>query len=149
FGYDGKGSVPDNSFGNDLTNVALLHELYPDQAGERLSAEAKEVHLKAYVEGIGTSSGASDSLYGQGTGLGETGVVARVAQMPALVLDKLRRFREANPELKIRRIDIDLFGFSRGAAAARHCANDLLKGQGSLLARAIPIGTPGLAQDFA
>lgn len=149
FGYDGKGGVPDSSYGNEVTNVALLHELYPDQAYTRLSAGTEEAYLKAYVEGIGTRSGEGDSIYGQGTGKGQTGVVARVEQMPALVLDELRRFREANPHLKIRHVEIDLFGFSRGAAAARHCANDLLKGKDSLLARAIPVGTPGLAKGFA
>jgi len=149
FGYDGKGSVPDNSYGNDVTNVARLYEFYPDQVGERLSSGAKEAYLKAYVQGIGTSSGEGDSFYGQGSGRGETGVVARVEQMPALILDKLRLFQDNNSDLKISRIEIDLFGFSRGAAAARHCANDLLKEKDSLLARAIPAGTPGLAQDFA
>jgi type VI secretion system secreted protein VgrG len=148
FGYDGNGAVPDNSYGNDVTNVARLHELYPDQAAEHLSADVTQAYLKAYVEGIGTSSGEGDSIYGQGTGKGQTGVVARVEQVPALVLDKLRRFREANPLLEIGRIEIDLFGFSRGAAAARHCANDLLKGKDSLLAKALPAGSPLLTADF-
>ncbi|WP_256256898.1 T6SS phospholipase effector Tle1-like catalytic domain-containing protein, partial [Pseudomonas agarici] len=91
----------------------------------------------------------SDSLYTQSSGQGDTGVVARVEQAPALVLQQLRRFRENNPSLKIRRLEVDLFGFSRGAAAARHCANDLLKGADSLLARAMPVGTPGFAETFA
>ena len=37
----------------------------------------------------------------------------------------------------------------RGAAAARHCANDLLKGANSLLARSLPVGSPLLAAGFA
>jgi uncharacterized Zn-binding protein involved in type VI secretion len=149
FGYDGKGGVPDSSYGNDVTNVARLYELYPDQVGERLSTDAKEAYLKAYVQGIGTSSGEGDSFYGQGSGRGETGVVARVEQMPALVLDQLRLLQDNNSDLKISRIEIDLFGFSRGAAAARHCANDLLKEKDSLLARALPAGSPLLTADFA
>ncbi|CAI8763142.1 Type IV secretion protein Rhs [Pseudomonas sp. IT-P253] len=149
FGYDGKGGTPDNSYGNEVTNVARLHELYPDQAEEQLPAEVEEVYLKAYLEGIGTRSSREDSIYSQGTGTGDTGVLERVKQAPVLILDKLRRLRRANPQVVIRRIDIDLFGFSRGAAAARHCANDLLKGKDSLLAHAIPVGTPGLAPDFA
>ncbi|MCY1403421.1 hypothetical protein D9M71_186010 [compost metagenome] len=149
YGYDGKGNTPDNSYGNDVSNVARLHDLYPDQAEERLPSGAEEAYLKVYLEGIGTRSGLSDSLYSQGTGQGETGVVARVEQMPALVMEQLRRFRTANPSLKIRRIEIDLFGFSRGAAAARHCANDLLKGPNSLLARAMPVGTPGFLETFS
>jgi type VI secretion system secreted protein VgrG len=149
FGYDGKGGVPDSSYGNDVTNVARLYELYPDQAYTKLSKGTEEAYLKAYVEGIGTSSGESDSFHGQGTGRGATGVVARVEQMPALVLEQLRLFQDNNPDLKISRIEIDLFGFSRGAAAARHCANDLLKEKDSLLARALPAGSPLLTADFA
>ncbi|MCY1505400.1 hypothetical protein D9M68_396160 [compost metagenome] len=149
YGYDGKGNTPDNSYGNDVSNVARLHDLYPDQVEERLPSGAEEAYIPVYIEGIGTRSGLADSLYSQGTGQGETGVVARVEQMPALVMEQLRRFRTANPSLKIRRIEIDLFGFSRGAAAARHCANDLLKGANSLLARSLPVGSPLLAAGFA
>ena len=105
FGYDGKGGVPDSSYGNDVTNVARLYELYPDQAYTKLSKGTEEAYLKAYVEGIGTSSGESDSFHGQGTGRGATGVVARVEQMPALVLEQLRLFQDNNPDLKISRIE--------------------------------------------
>ncbi|HWT70260.1 MAG TPA: DUF2235 domain-containing protein [Pseudomonas sp.] len=148
FGYDGKGGVPDNSYGNEVTNVARLHELYPDQSEQTLERETEEVYIKAYLEGIGTSSGREDSIYSQGTGTGYTGVIARVKQMPALVREKIRLLEGNNPGIKIRRIEIDLFGFSRGAAAARHCANDLLNGKGSLLARALPTGSPILSADF-
>ncbi|WP_256254617.1 T6SS phospholipase effector Tle1-like catalytic domain-containing protein, partial [Pseudomonas agarici] len=149
YGFDASGVPPDNSYGNATSNVALLHDLYPDQADVQLPNRVEQAHIKVYVEGIGTSSGQSDSLYTQGSGQGDTGVVARVEQSPALVLQQLRRFRENNPSLKIRRLEVDLFGFSRGAAAARHCANDLLKGADSLLARALPVGSPLLGADFA
>lgn len=149
YGFDERGNTPDNSHGNGVSNVARLHDLYPDDSQNPLPPEADEAYIKAYVEGIGTRSGLADSVYSQGTGRGSTGVVARVEQVPALVTYQLRRFAAANPQLKIRRIEIDLFGFSRGAAAARHCANDLLKGQDSLLARAIPIRTPGFVDSFA
>ncbi|MEL7937462.1 PAAR domain-containing protein [Pseudomonas delhiensis] len=148
-GYDGQGGAPDNSYGNDLSNVARLYALYPDQAEERLPPGAEEAYIPVYIEGIGTRSGLGDSLYSQGTGQGDTGVVARVEQMPALVMEQLRSFRTVNPQSKIRRIEIDLFGFSRGAAAARHCANDLLKGANSLLARSLPAGSTLLAAGFA
>jgi type VI secretion system secreted protein VgrG len=149
YGYDGRGNTPDNSYGNDVSNVARLYELYRDDTLERLPPGAEEAYLKVYVEGIGTRSGESDSLYGQGTGEGATGVVGRVKEMPALASMQLDRFRGTNPHAKIRRIEIDLFGFSRGAASARHCANDLLKGASSLLAGSLPSGSPLLAGGFA
>ncbi|BAU74932.1 PAAR domain-containing protein [Metapseudomonas furukawaii] len=149
YGYDGQGNSPDNSYGNDLSNIARLYELYPDNADERLSPNAEEAYLKVYLEGIGTTSGQADSLYSQATGRGSTGIAARVKEAPGLVLRQLRLLRDNNPGLKIRRIEIDLFGFSRGAAAARHCANDLLTGAGSLLARALPAGSPLLVPSFS
>lgn len=149
YGFDGQGNAPDNSYGNAVSNVARLHDLYPDLSEQRLLPGADEARIPIYIEGIGTRSGLSDSVYSQGTGRGSTGVVARVEQMPALVMRKLRRFTSANPQVKVRRIEVDLFGFSRGAAAARHCANDLLKGPGSLLARALPAGSPLLTSAFA
>ncbi|MHC8316320.1 DUF2235 domain-containing protein [Pseudomonas sp. LB3P31] len=148
FGYDGEGSTPDNSYGNEVTNVARLHDLYPNEAHKILQPENTEVHLKAYLEGIGTRSGRGDSTYSQGTGKGSTGVLARVEQAPAQILEQLRLLRDNNPGLKIRCIEIDLFGFSRGAAAARHFANDLLKGVDSLLARALPPGSLLLSIKF-
>ncbi|MFJ4067608.1 PAAR domain-containing protein [Pseudomonas sp. NPDC089996] len=149
YGYDGQGNTPDNSYGNGVSNVAHLHDLYPDDSQKQLLPGSDEAHLKVYLEGIGTRSGLADSVYSQGTGKGSMGVVARVEQMPALVMEKLRRFASFNPQVKVRRIEVDLLGFSRGAAAARHCANDLLKGTGSLLAQALPAGSPILTATFA
>ncbi|WP_036997683.1 PAAR domain-containing protein, partial [Metapseudomonas resinovorans] len=149
YGFDGEGNTPDNSYGNEASNVARLYGLYPDDTLVQLPPDPEEAYVPVYIEGIGTRSGLGDSLYSQGTGQGETGVVARVEQMPALALKQLDRFRATNPQAKIRRIEIDLFGFSRGAAAARHCANDLLKGANSLLARSLPAGAPLFATGFA
>jgi hypothetical protein len=149
YGYDSSGAIPDSSYGNGTSNIARLYDLYPDHSDIQLAAEADEAYIPVYLEGIGTSSGQGDSIYSQGTGQGDTGVVARVEQAPALVVKQLRLLQDSNPGLTIRRIEIDLFGFSRGAAAARHCANDLLTGPASLLARALPAGSPLLAADFA
>ncbi|MBU3058528.1 PAAR domain-containing protein [Pseudomonas indica] len=149
YGFDGKGSSPDNSYGNDKSNVARLYELYRDQSFEVLEPAASEASLRVYVEGIGTSSGQSDSLFGQATGLGATGVVARVEQSPELIKKQFRAFRDNNPDVLVNRVEFDVFGFSRGAAAARHFVNDVLKGSSSLLASALPAGAPGLSDGFA
>nr|WP_276209529.1 DUF2235 domain-containing protein [Pseudomonas lutea] len=128
--FDGSGfnSAPDNSYGNAPSNVAHLYRLYPDSAVDGLSADAETGYIKVYLEGIGTRSGGADAtLIGQGLGQGETGVVARVRQVPLLIAEQLDRFRSANPNLLIGQIEFDIFGFSRGAAAARHCANEVLK----------------------
>ncbi|MGE8191041.1 bacteriophage T4 gp5 trimerisation domain-containing protein, partial [Pseudomonas sp. NPDC086278] len=148
-GYDGKGSSPDNSYGNDSSNVAKLYDLYDQQGTLALPIDAKTANLAIYVEGIGTSSTGEDSLYSQGTGLGAQGVRARVEETPALLAKALRTLGLNNPDKRINRIEFDIFGFSRGAAAARDFANEVLKGNESILAKAIPVGSSGLADGFA
>ena len=147
-GYDGKGSSPDNSYGNDVSNIARLHDLYINQEEEALPADAKTASLAIYVEGIGTSSTDEDSIFSQATGLGTQGVRARVEETPALILKALRSFLANNTGKIIQRIEFDIFGFSRGAAAARDFANEVLRGQNSILANAMPAGTFGLTDSF-
>src|SRR3990167_3614446 len=53
-----------------------------------------------------------------------------------------------NPELKISNIEFDIFGFSRGAAAARHFANELLKPNGCALATTLNAQTQGFVPSF-
>jgi uncharacterized Zn-binding protein involved in type VI secretion len=148
FGYGIDGSAPDNSFGNDTSNVARLYDLYMDHSDVSIKADAEEAALKVYLEGIGTVSGGEDDLWGQATGRGENGVVARVEQSSALILRRLRVFKDNHPEITIKQLEIDVFGFSRGAAAARHFANDMRKGVESLLAKALPPSASVFVEGF-
>jgi len=148
-GYGVDGSTPDNSYGNDTSNIARLYDLYEDQADVSIGSDAKEASLAVYLEGIGTVSGGEDDRYGQVTGRWGTGVLARVQQSSELIIERLDSFIKHNPDVKIKGIEVDVFGFSRGAAAARHFANDLHKGANSLLARALPAASPMLVDGFA
>ncbi|MEJ5057280.1 MULTISPECIES: type VI secretion system tip protein TssI/VgrG [unclassified Pseudomonas] len=148
YGYDGNGSSPDNSYGNDVSNIVRLYELYPDHSSKPMPESAEKAFLRVYIEGIGTRGNGEDSLYSQATGLGETGVGARVEQSPAAILKQIRLLQEGNPEVVIEKIEFDIFGFSRGAAAARHFANEVLKGEHSILAKALPPGSPILPRRF-
>ncbi|NBB34854.1 DUF2235 domain-containing protein, partial [Pseudomonas sp. BC115LW] len=149
-GFDGDGfdRGPDDSFGNAPSNVAHLYDLYPDHSTEELPPGAGIGYVPVYLEGIGTRSGGNDSLFGQGTGRGGTGVVARVEQAPEVMEKQLDRFLQANPYTPIRRIEFDIFGFSRGAAAARHCANELLKPGRGLFSELLQAGRFGLQASF-
>ncbi|MFK0312649.1 DUF2235 domain-containing protein [Pseudomonas sp. NPDC090233] len=100
------------SYANARSNIALLHALYPEGWVQG------QVFLKVYVQGVGTREGAPDSLYAQATGRGETGVEARVEEA-LFMIDALLRSRPCD-------VEFDLFGFSRGAAAARDLANRLI-----------------------
>ncbi|WP_207848618.1 MULTISPECIES: type VI secretion system tip protein TssI/VgrG [unclassified Pseudomonas] len=149
YGYDGDGNSPDNSYGNDVSNIVRLYELYTDHTYEALPDTTKNASIAVYIEGIGTKSNGTDSLYSQATGRGETGVVARVEQCPAVIKEQISLLMERNPQLVIQQIEFDIFGFSRGAAAARHFANEVFKGSGGLLAKSFPNGIEGLVNGFS
>lgn len=150
-GSEGNGfftQTPDNSYGNAPSNVARLFDLYQDDATRSLAKDGRSASIKAYLEGIGTSSGEEDSVYGQATGMGDTGVVARVMQSPNTISLQLGLFTESNPGVQVDALEFDIFGFSRGAAAARHFANELLKANGGVLAGLLRPGQFGLSEDF-
>ena len=118
---------PDSSYGGDLTNVKKLSDLYysPRKAeGEDNSKLASRV---VYVEGIGTEAGKKDSRTGSGTGRGDTGVAGRVEQSFASIKLRIKEVLEENPNSEITSLTFDTFGFSRGAAAARHFANEVVR----------------------
>ncbi|TGC30143.1 type IV secretion protein Rhs [Pseudomonas citronellolis] len=141
-------TTPNNSYGNAPSNVALLFDLYTDNATDALTPDARLGYVKTYMEGIGTSSEGDDSLFSQASGQGDSGVISRVRQS----LDKIRRqidfFLQVNPGTLVRKLEFDIFGFSRGAAAARHFANEILKPQGGVLAEALKPGQFGLPDSF-
>jgi len=147
-GYDGRGNSPDNSYGNDMSNVAKLYALYTDDRSRQLAAEDTIGYIPAYLDGIGTSSGEEDSPLSQMTGRGALGVVARVVQSAALILERVEQFKLFNPERKIERVEFDIFGFSRGAAAARHFANEVHKGETSPLAAMLQANAAWFTKDF-
>jgi len=146
-GYDGLGSTPESSYGNDTSNVAKLYTLYLDDGQRQLADDESMGFIPVYLEGIGTSSGEGDSPFSLATGTGAHGVLARVEQSPPLIRQKLRRFQLSNPGRKIERMEFDVFGFSRGAAAARHFANEVMKGDQSSLASALK-DAPGFVEGF-
>ncbi|BBH47299.1 T6SS phospholipase effector Tle1-like catalytic domain-containing protein [Pseudomonas sp. KU43P] len=109
------------SYGKALSNIALLHALYPSgRVGDQF-------FLKHYVEGIGTTAGASDSAFDGMTGRGRTGVRARVDQALLEVAQQVRQCLANCSQVLPGYIAFDLFGFSRGATAARHLANRLTR----------------------
>ena len=114
------------SYGNAPSNIALLHALYPT------GLLGDQYFLKCYVEGVGTVQGAPDSAYDGLTGRGSTGVQTRVETALLEVAEQVRLCLASASQVLPGYIAFDLFGFSRGAAAARHLANRLAKGGQSL-----------------
>lgn len=118
-----------DSYSNARSNVSLLHELYKngDAYDIRNSCGGYARRFAAiYKDGIGTAAGQDDStLSGQGMGLGGTGVESRVYEA---CLDVGAAINRLSPGVEPTEIILDVFGFSRGAAAARYFVNCFRQG---------------------
>lgn len=121
-GITGVGAI---SYTGYYTNVYWLSTLYKTD----LPLSLKGIQQGIYIEGIGTEQGKPDSVFGSGLGIYDTGVIAKtdkaVSQItPAMnlkVKDILNQILDE--KLIVKNIQFDVFGFSRGATAARHFAN--------------------------
>ncbi|MAA73806.1 MAG: hypothetical protein CMN28_03770 [Salinisphaeraceae bacterium] len=127
---------PGGSYGNAVSNIGRLFELYRNDAQTPISQSSDVVHLKTYVEGIGTTTGQDDDPLAMATGMGSTGIIAKASEPPEKLDRQLKLLvaNNASANLKIQRVEFDIFGFSRGAAAARHFANEVIKGPQGILA---------------
>lgn len=113
-----------SSYQNGVTNVARLFELYRvTQPGDDPGA-AGDYFIRLYIDGIGTTAGEPDTLMpGQALGVGRTGIAARVEDAIASVREQATRVARRSEHARIAAIEFEIFGFSRGAAAARHAVN--------------------------
>ena len=125
------GLMMGGSYGNAPSNVAKLARSYDDSSTD---LENRVIHrLWVYAPGIGTKTGEGDSLVGSISGMGETGVVSQVRSVFANVAERVAGLEFAGA---ISSMTIDLFGFSRGAASARHAVNEIQLGQNGALGEA-------------
>ena len=96
----------DNSLMNDYTNVARMWKCCDD-------------NYRIYIEGIGTLDKQKDIDDGFRFGAGETGIRGKVRRGCEELAKKIEpKILKRNDE--IIEITLDVFGFSRGAAAARN-----------------------------
>lgn len=142
-------SDPDSSYANDESNIKKLSDLYFAPAEIQYEGKQQQLFQKVYVEGIGTSSGQPDSLLGAAMGRGVTGVSAKVEEAFREIGRTILRFAQSNPDSKIINMTLDTFGFSRGAAAARHFANQVALGQQGPLGRTIKIFRGAFHETFS
>ena len=124
------------------TNVHWLNILY----NQKLTADTGYGQRAIYIEGIGTESGEGDSTYGMGTGRGNTGVVRKTDKAVAMLVAAINGYLDNLPDASsciIKELQFDIFGFSRGAAAARHFANRVFSQEQAIIA-AIKSGLGGI-----
>ena len=107
--FDEKSNKKDDSYMNDFSNVVRGYDAINPDA---------EHQLKVYIEGIGTENNEKDdSFKGPGFGVGDRGIMAKVTkgcQEAAKVV--ALKYKGKNIDI----LEVNVFGFSRGAAAARH-----------------------------
>ena len=110
--FDEKSNKKDDSYMNDFSNVVRGYDAINPDA---------EHQLKVYIEGIGTENNEKDdSFEGPGFGVGDRGIMAKVTkgcQEAAKVV--ALKYKGKNIDI----LEVNVFGFSRGAAAARHFIN--------------------------
>lgn len=110
------------SFANAPTNVWLLQQIYykPENDTRNSCGGYARKYYGHYVPGIGTISGEEDDKEGFRWGTGDTGIEERVFDAAIRVGERIRNLSGGiEPEEVI----LDVFGFSRGAAAARYFVN--------------------------
>ncbi len=126
------------SASNEITNIQKLYDVYdiPTQI------ENNTFIFRQYVEGIGTtndglsSSITEDSKYGMATGTGDTGVDGKVKKG---CISAVTSLKDQLPDGYdgIGCFQFDVFGFSRGAAAARHFVNVVTRGDNGYFGKAL------------
>jgi hypothetical protein len=105
----------EGSYLNAETNVSKLENLYQREGGQSETGE-RVYRLSTYVSGVGTKSGEPDDGPSMGLGLGEQGILKKIEEGSGNLAFEIRDFvQESFDELVL-----DVFGFSRGAATARH-----------------------------
>ncbi|WP_072680538.1 phospholipase effector Tle1 domain-containing protein [Arcobacter sp. LA11] len=116
------GDDGDGSFTNGETNINRLYKLYNGDDLKTYTDLAPVTRFKVYASGSGTSDVFenedydADSIVGLGLGIGDTGVKAHIIYTCQKIADQLRTASIFN----IDELIFDTFGFSRGAASARH-----------------------------
>lgn len=114
-------SLSDNSQTNDLTNIGKARDIYQSPSDGGLI-------LPVYIDGIGTESGKGDSKLGQALDTGDTSSYDKVklACSKRIVEEIKDQLASLLPTLEcIHKIEFDVFGFSRGASAARQFVNTI------------------------
>lgn len=105
------------SFENYFSNVARMEPHYENKVTDKL------ITFRLYIEGIGTEDFEKDALLGGGFGTGSSGIEEKVEKACSRIADLAKKKGVEN----INTLTIDVFGFSRGAAAARNLVHEVSK----------------------
>lgn len=133
--YKEAGDGGNNSYDNGRTNIAIMEPHIEEVQ------DPYDFAFKIYIEGQGTfntddksergllDGKVGDSTVGYALGSGASGVAERAKKGYKKAMMQLNEFLgEKDPsEWEIEKVDIDVFGFSRGAATARYSISLMLE----------------------
>lgn len=125
----------EGSAANELTNIQKLFDLY---LSDVFNEDNTVFQHAQYITGIGTGNStvigpAEEDDTGYGMGIGDYGVAAKVETAVEQICRELKEMvqiiERTHSEVDgFNKLEFDVFGFSRGAAAARHFINTVLDG---------------------
>jgi hypothetical protein len=100
----------DTSYDNSMSNIARMWE--------PMGQEPDHPDIGVYLDGMGTTQYEADSLSGYAFGMGHTGMVDRAQEAFGKLKETVgeKRKKQGLPAI----LELNVFGFSRGAATARH-----------------------------
>ena len=104
------------SYENEISNVAKMEPYIESTAMDY------DHSYSSYIEGQGTINKSTDDFLGKAVGEGESGIISRAKKGILEIQWKLLEEIDSG-KYTIEKITIDVFGFSRGAATARHFIN--------------------------
>ncbi len=104
-----------SSYANDYTNIAKMERHI--EVSEDKTYQKK---IAIYIEGPGTADKERDKFIGYAFGMGQSGISKKVKKGIVKAIDKILANRDGDTDVIVEKLTIDVFGFSRGAAAARY-----------------------------
>ncbi|CAM4341452.1 phospholipase effector Tle1 domain-containing protein [Flavobacterium terrigena] len=117
----------DSSYWNPYSNIVLLHDLYKIGLDETKNSNTKKTYyIRQYVQGIGTLEEEEDDTLGSGFGVHNRGVIGKVQEACEKISNQLSDIFNTNKNYTIGSLTFDVYGFSRGAASARHFCNEVI-----------------------
>lgn len=99
----------DSSYDNYFSNIAIMQKMSLKDVKKRI--------VSKYIEGEGTEDNQKGDTQGYGFGSGKTGIPAKVIKGKNKIIQEINKAFDEKEY--VNELSIDVFGFSRGAAAAR------------------------------
>ncbi len=132
--FDGTGNNANNLLAQgdkDDYNFTNIYRLFHSYGGDGTVSNESSKPIKVYVEGVGTKDGESNNLLVEASGIDFLtnvgwGVFSKFNDGVNRVCNKIKEHLiEVNSAGNRVDVEFDVFGFSRGAAIARHFVNEI------------------------